>query len=496
MLSRKKEPAGLHEGIAGKYVKRDNPPILRNYHSPVRHGTTFERRTNKSPTGYAPQQVHQQGANVNNYSVYVNKPPPKASSTSGLVVQPVTSEATRQQQQTGTHGPAGQLNNVIPARPHSAISPGFHSQPHLQTTQITQAFQGLNISGNQHVVNSSQNPVIENGAQTQRYNVPTSLYSNHGNQFKRPPGDQHQSPQQQLQHNQFQQDDSSEEERRVYLLGLQQQQHVDHTGDNNVDYDNYQVQQYHQEIRNHYAQQSQLQIPAPVANTPGVRPVQGAGRQVVPSQGQGTEQELPPGWSIDWTIRGRKYYIDHNTQTTHWSHPLEKESLPMGWEKIESKEGTYFYNHYSKTFQMVHPCLIPVFHPGIMMQQSLPITHLPHPMSIEPQRQSLVPPNPMLNADIPEWLSIYFKAPAEHDHKLQWSLFKLPELECYDAMLTILYKQSVQDIVMHYENYRQVLNFERERRLKEKQADSYKIEQQKLQGVQPSGQVQVKPSNV
>jgi scaffold protein salvador len=39
---------------------------------------------------------------------------------------------------------------------------------------------------------------------------------------------------------------------------------------------------------------------------------------------------LPPGWSIDYTLRGRKYYIDHNTQTTHWSHPLEKEGLPTG----------------------------------------------------------------------------------------------------------------------------------------------------------------------
>ena len=47
---------------------------------------------------------------------------------------------------------------------------------------------------------------------------------------------------------------------------------------------------------------------------------------------------------MDWTVRGRKYYIDHNTQTTHWSHPFEKESLPTGWEKVESAEhGVYYY---------------------------------------------------------------------------------------------------------------------------------------------------------
>ena len=55
---------------------------------------------------------------------------------------------------------------------------------------------------------------------------------------------------------------------------------------------------------------------------------------------------LPPGWSVDWTVRGRKYYIDHNTQATHWSHPLKKESLPADWERIESKErGVYYYKY-------------------------------------------------------------------------------------------------------------------------------------------------------
>lgn len=57
----------------------------------------------------------------------------------------------------------------------------------------------------------------------------------------------------------------------------------------------------------------------------------------------GEELPLPPGWSVDLTLRGRKYFIDHNTKTTHWSHPLEKEGLPTGWERIESDEyGVYF----------------------------------------------------------------------------------------------------------------------------------------------------------
>ena len=52
---------------------------------------------------------------------------------------------------------------------------------------------------------------------------------------------------------------------------------------------------------------------------------------------------LPPGWSVGFTMRGRQYYIDHNTKTTHWSHPLESEGLPTGWERIDSAEyGTYY----------------------------------------------------------------------------------------------------------------------------------------------------------
>lgn len=47
----------------------------------------------------------------------------------------------------------------------------------------------------------------------------------------------------------------------------------------------------------------------------------------IPSQCVDEELELPlpPGWSVDYTLRGRKYYIDHNAKTTHWSHPLERE---------------------------------------------------------------------------------------------------------------------------------------------------------------------------
>lgn len=64
------------------------------------------------------------------------------------------------------------------------------------------------------------------------------------------------------------------------------------------------------------------------------------------TQLQEEELPLPPGWSIDYTLRGRKYYIDHNAKTTHWSHPLEREGLPVGWQRIDSpKYGIYYVKY-------------------------------------------------------------------------------------------------------------------------------------------------------
>jgi hypothetical protein len=32
-------------------------------------------------------------------------------------------------------------------------------------------------------------------------------------------------------------------------------------------------------------------------------------------------QVLPPGWQVAYTNEGQMYYVDHNTQTTHWTLP-------------------------------------------------------------------------------------------------------------------------------------------------------------------------------
>lgn len=173
------------------------------------------------------------------------------------------------------------------------------------------------------------------------------------------------------------------------------------------------------------------------------------------------ELPLPPGWSVDHTLRGRKYYVDHNTKTTHWSHPLEREGLPTGWQCIHSNYyGLYYINRSSGQAQYEHPCLLPCYNyqPDIWYSDNA-VTNF-HPHSV------LVPANPYLQEEIPHWLAIYFQASAELDYKLRWDMFRLSELECYNAMLTRLYKQELQQIVMQYESYRSALLVEMEKKVK------------------------------
>ena len=100
-----------------------------------------------------------------------------------------------------------------------------------------------------------------------------------------------------------------------------------------------------------------------------------------------SEYPLPIGWSIGQTLRGRRYFIDHNTKTTHWSHPLEKEGLPTGWEKIDSPEyGVYYVNHITRQAQYEHPCATQYLgHPMIM---DMMIQRQPHFFFQEQQRVS------------------------------------------------------------------------------------------------------------
>lgn len=185
------------------------------------------------------------------------------------------------------------------------------------------------------------------------------------------------------------------------------------------------------------------------------------------------ELPLPPGWTVDFTLRGRKYYIDHNTKTTHWSHPLEKEGLPTGWERIESPEyGVYYVNHITRAAQYEHPCSQYIYQPEVRLRMELGPSHPdpPRHTNFHPH-SALVPANPYLNQEIPHWLAVYSRASQELDYKLRWELFRLPELDCFNAMLTRLYKHQLEEIVMRYEAYRAALLCEIEYRLRNLERD-------------------------
>ena len=174
-----------------------------------------------------------------------------------------------------------------------------------------------------------------------------------------------------------------------------------------------------------------------------------------PQEGEGG-YPLPHGWSVGFTMRGRKYFIDHNTKTTHWSHPFEKEGLPAGWERIDSAEfGSYYVNHITKQAQYEHPSLsqyhvhapeYTVGGPVLPYSQAA----VPPPASLNYNHNMLVPANPYLHEEIPIWLRVYFKASPTLDHKLKWDLFRLPELECFDAMLNRLFRDELEELVMRY----------------------------------------------
>ncbi|XP_069101303.1 membrane-associated guanylate kinase, WW and PDZ domain-containing protein 1-like isoform X3 [Argopecten irradians] len=85
---------------------------------------------------------------------------------------------------------------------------------------------------------------------------------------------------------------------------------------------------------------------------------------------------LPPNWEMAYTEEGHPYFIDHETENTHWLDPrlahLQKQSakecsdnviptirvieLPFGWEKVEDPHfGTYFIDHVNRRTQYENP---------------------------------------------------------------------------------------------------------------------------------------------
>uniref|UniRef100_A0A915I3D2 Uncharacterized protein n=1 Tax=Romanomermis culicivorax TaxID=13658 RepID=A0A915I3D2_ROMCU len=74
---------------------------------------------------------------------------------------------------------------------------------------------------------------------------------------------------------------------------------------------------------------------------------------------------LPTNWEIAYTDAGEKYFIDHNTSTTHWNDPRIKstdstssEELPFGWAKVyDANYGVFYVDHINKKTQYEKPSM-------------------------------------------------------------------------------------------------------------------------------------------
>ncbi|PVD32297.1 hypothetical protein C0Q70_07730 [Pomacea canaliculata] len=448
ILSKKKDSGLGNEGIAGRYVKRDTPPVLRNYHTPARPGTSFPRsgRSARTPASYTPQQqmsaavhpptrlAHSHVSGMFGTPAVVSTPAPERHVyQQQYQQQQQLLQQHQQQQQLQYHHPQ-QQQQQLHQYPHQ-----YYQQQQQQTSlaHITQGLQSMRITSvpatrtdvtsavhlsrtyglvySQPVSGGVMRSVANQagyalGSSALPSGMPGMVQNTNTLLFHKICRDKHEIFS-------LQSEESQDSGQQYYRYAPKSNTASSNSSNTNPtvsasDYhslqqleESLQIEQYHQEIRNHYAQQAgnaggnithsqNLTLFNGVAGDAEANSLTTAGGYT------SDELPLPPGWSVDWTMGGRKYYIDHNTQATHWSHPFEKESLPSGWERIESKEhGVYYYNHVTRTAQLHHPCSYLNIPAQLYLGYSEGHVNVPHALEYRQQRQTnvLVPANPYLN---------------------------------------------------------------------------------------------------
>lgn len=88
-------------------------------------------------------------------------------------------------------------------------------------------------------------------------------------------------------------------------------------------------------------------------------------------------------------------------------------------------------------------------------------------LHLREKSETFVPPSPYMYTEIPEWLQVYSKASPDLDKFLKWEMFRIPELDCWQTMLKRLYMKELEQVVLWFEEYRQSLQHEIERRERE-----------------------------
>ncbi|XP_022904504.1 protein salvador homolog 1 [Onthophagus taurus] len=403
MLSRKnKDLRSIKEGVVGKYVKKDTPPEM-----PIINVWTTEPKRRLS------QQSRTSIATI----------PPVVTSNSlpSITVQKFGNQKTTISDvglgaHEGKYTPSSSVPNLATRFANLSVI-NSESSSSVAVTTVNQ-----NTYASQHHINSSYN--IDSSSNNANYVEIDQLFSLR-----------------QTENTQYNRDSNYNRTQSPIYQNTSESGNVPRLSDTTPIYSNTNSEHY----QSHYPGMSYGETLA--------HRLRHSNGQTENTQDQSEELPLPPGWSVDYTLRGRKYYVDHNTKTTHWSHPLEREGLPTGWQCIHSPQyGVYYFNHITRQAQYEHPCLMPCFN----YQPEVRYFNPPRQTNYQPH-SVLVPANPYLNEEIPDWLIVYFKASIDHDHKLNWDLFRLNELDCFNAMLTRLYKQELQNIVMRYESYRAAL---------------------------------------
>lgn len=492
MLSRKnKDLRTIKEGVVGKYVKKDTPPEM-----PIINVWTAENRRLSSSSN--------QNSRMNSNSTMNNSSSLQQSTaaTGSSSFQGSNSFTPQQQQSANTMVQKfGNQKATI-----SDVGLGAHEgkyTPNTSVSNLANRFANISVSNSSTMENFSSNSVLNNMQHLQPFYVNQQVLtytdnnsSNAANNANYVEIDQIYQLTQESSSNSFIKDQSNYQHHPQPRTNSPIYQNTSHHNTKRYLHCNPTV---NASAGSSTATVNEMSKDAPIysnctssmerlrsinntnsgKSNSGVQPHYLRNLDPISSSSENSVQEsdelpLPPGWSVDYTLRGRKYYIDHNTKTTHWSHPLEREGLPTGWQCIQSPQyGVYYINHITQQAQYEHPCLVPCYN----YQSELRILNasprlLPPPPSVSTnsnhqlnyQHHSvLVPANPYLLEEIPHWLDVYFKTGTEVDHKLHWDMFRLNDLECYNAMLTRLYKQELQNIVMRYESYRSALLVEMEK---------------------------------
>ncbi|CAF0773256.1 unnamed protein product [Brachionus calyciflorus] len=136
------------------------------------------------------------------------------------------------------------------------------------------------------------------------------------------------------------------------------------------------------------------------------------------------DEDLPSGWSYDFTKNGRKYYIDNVNHTSHWERPNKIIDTRKNNEQIHSD--------YTKSSEGYNELLA-----------KLSASYLKSPHSIVNKVQ------------IPDWL---IELSNFDDESIQWESLDIKSLELYDLMLQRIHKCELMELIENHEKYRAKLN--------------------------------------